>query len=350
MEQAVTEVRAAVETAIKVVEEGKRGSNLGEFVDSVLKRIAERTLVQDFEGAASKRGPGFRRLAARGGGAAGGGVDGGGNRLLEAGIEQDRLRRDFRSAAARIAAAVDLEHQDPEARFSALRQRQDALYIEGRDKGINASLEVAIEIVSIEADRANGAEQQGLARDNLGNALRVLGERESGTARLEEAVAAYRAALEERTRERVPLDWAMTQNNLGNALRALGERESGTARLEEAVAAYRAALEERTRERVPLDWAMTQNNLGNALRDARRARERHGAAGGGGRGLSRGARGTHPRARAARLGRDPEQPRQRACRPSASARAARRGWRRRSRPTARRWRSGPASACRSTGP
>ena len=35
----------------------------------------------------------------------------------------------------------------------------------------------------------------------------------------------------------------------------LGERESGTARLEEAVAAYRAALEEQTRERVPLDWA-----------------------------------------------------------------------------------------------
>jgi hypothetical protein len=48
--------------------------------------------------------------------------------------------------------------------------------------------------------------------------------RESGTARL-------RAALEERTRERVPLDWAMTQNNLGLALQALGERESGTARV-----------------------------------------------------------------------------------------------------------------------
>jgi hypothetical protein len=41
---------------------------------------------------------------------------------------------------------------------------------------------------------------------------------------LTEAVAAYRAALEERTRERVPLDWAMTQNNLGNALLRLGER------------------------------------------------------------------------------------------------------------------------------
>jgi hypothetical protein len=46
----------------------------------------------------------------------------------------------------------------------------------------------------------------------------------------------------ERTRARVPLDWAQTQNNLGLALWSLGERESGTARLEEAVAAYRDAL------------------------------------------------------------------------------------------------------------
>jgi tetratricopeptide (TPR) repeat protein len=93
----------------------------------------------------------------------------------------------------------------------------------------------------------------------------MLGERESGTARLEEAVAAYRAALEELPRDRVPLDWAMTQHGLGNALSTLGERESGTKRLEEAVLAHRAALEERTRDRVPLQWAQTQNNLGSAL-------------------------------------------------------------------------------------
>ena len=43
--------------------------------------------------------------------------------------------------------------------------------------------------------------------------------------------------------ERVPLDWAMTQDNLGNALLILGERKPGTARLEEAVAAYRGAVE-----------------------------------------------------------------------------------------------------------
>jgi exonuclease VII small subunit len=78
---------------------------------------------------------------------------------------------------------------------------------------------------------------------NLGIAFLRFGERESGTARLEEAVTAYRAALEEQTREREPLDWARTQMNLGTTLWRLGERERGTARLEEAVTAYNAALE-----------------------------------------------------------------------------------------------------------
>jgi len=74
-------------------------------------------------------------------------------------------------------------------------------------------------------------------QNNLGNALRILGERERETGRLEEAVSAYRESLKEYTRERVPLLWAGTQRNLGNALGALGDRESGTVRLEEARAA-----------------------------------------------------------------------------------------------------------------
>ena len=61
---------------------------------------------------------------------------------------------------------------------------------------------------------------------NLGAALRTLGERESGTARLEEAVAAYRAALEERTRERVPLAWAASLGNQGVALMLIADRTS----------------------------------------------------------------------------------------------------------------------------
>jgi tetratricopeptide (TPR) repeat protein len=115
-------------------------------------------------------------------------------------------------------------------------------------------------------DRKVGSLLWAMVQDRFGNALRTLGERESGPERLVEAVAAYREALKERTRERVPADWAVTQNNLGNALAILGQRESGTTRLKEAVAAFGEALKERTRERAPLDWATTQNNLGNALR------------------------------------------------------------------------------------
>jgi hypothetical protein len=110
-------------------------------------------------------------------------------------------------------------------------------------------------------------------QNNLAIALKVLGQwegGEAGKARLEEAVAAYRAALEVYTCEAMPSDWAMTQNNMASALSDLGEWEGGEvgkALLEEAVAAYRAALEVRTREAMPTQWAMTQNNLAIALSD-----------------------------------------------------------------------------------
>jgi hypothetical protein len=55
-------------------------------------------------------------------------------------------------------------------------------------------------------------------------------------------VAAYRLALEEQTRDRIPLGWAVTQNGLGDALRRLGDREHDPARLEEAVVAYNSAI------------------------------------------------------------------------------------------------------------
>jgi tetratricopeptide (TPR) repeat protein len=107
--------------------------------------------------------------------------------------------------------------------------------------------------------------QWAMTQNNLGNALMRLGERENDPGRLLAAVAAYTEALQERARERVPLQWAMTQNNLGGVLMRLGERENDSGRLLAAVAAYTEALQEYTRERVPLRWAATQNNLGGVL-------------------------------------------------------------------------------------
>ncbi len=112
---------------------------------------------------------------------------------------------------------------------------------------------------------AMSVEDRGLLYISFGLIQSALGYEGGDREQLRTAVAAYREALKEYARERMPLQWATTQNNLGNALGRLGERESGTARLEEAVAAHREALKEYTRGRAPLDWAMTQNNLGNAL-------------------------------------------------------------------------------------
>jgi hypothetical protein len=77
---------------------------------------------------------------------------------------------------------------------------------------------------------------------NLGNALETLGERESGTARLEEAVAAFRAALTENTRERVPLDWAASTGNQGVTLMLIAERLSDVTKARSAVQQIEAAL------------------------------------------------------------------------------------------------------------
>jgi tetratricopeptide (TPR) repeat protein len=152
--------------------------------------------------------------------------------------------RNYVHAADPFAVAAEyVAGGNPEAHAEFLTSRANALLRQGDERGDNAALHQAI----------NNYQAVGL------------GERESSEARLEEAVAAYRAALQEYTRDRVPLEWAATQTNLGVALYALGARESGTAQLEEAIAAYRAALQEYRRDQVPLDWATTQNNLGIAL-------------------------------------------------------------------------------------
>jgi hypothetical protein len=62
------------------------------------------------------------------------------------------------------------------------------------------------------------------------------------------------------------LQWAKTQNNLGNTLSTLGERQSGTAALEEAIVAYREALEEYAGERAPLlRWAKITGKQGQVF-------------------------------------------------------------------------------------
>ncbi len=76
---------------------------------------------------------------------------------------------------------------------------------------------------------------------------------------LELSIACYEAALLEYTRERFPLNWAMTQMNRALAYSDPIE-EDKRKNLEKAIQGYDLALLEYTRERFPLEWAMTQMN------------------------------------------------------------------------------------------
>ena len=91
---------------------------------------------------------------------------------------------------------------------------------------------------------------------------------EGGTRLLEDAIQAFRLGLEIWTRDRVPLNWAGARYNLGLALVDLGRRqpgEEGKQFLQDAIQAFSTALEEMTRGRVPFTWAWIHNDLGNAF-------------------------------------------------------------------------------------
>ena len=106
-----------------------------------------------------------------------------------------------------------------------------------------------------------------MTQNNLGNALKNLGEREAGTERLELAVEAYLGALEMYVcEERVSFNCAATQNNLGNALLILGDRQAEAERLEQAADAYRAALAAFDAEESPRHRDMIEGNLQRVLK------------------------------------------------------------------------------------
>jgi tetratricopeptide (TPR) repeat protein len=254
--QAWAELQNAMEMAVRVQADGRVSSNHGDFVDEVLKRVAALSAEGEYASAGEEIDAALSReeqesKARR-------------VKLLERGVEVALLDRDTQRAAELLVRRANLEAGGT-AGFGDLRTLQNFYFERGRDKGINLDLELAIDLAELIKARADSTDELGTASNDLGLALGILGERESGTVRLKAAVKAYEAAMEEWAKDTLPFEWAMTQNNLGLALQSLGERESGTARLEEAVEAYGAALQEWTRDKVPIEWAATQNNLGNAL-------------------------------------------------------------------------------------
>lgn len=143
-----------------------------------------------------------------------------------------------------------------------------ALYKQGKEKGDSNLLRQSVEILQQQLcviSRQEMPMEWAKAQNDLGNALRTLGELELSVQHLNGALKSYRDALQEFTRNRYPIQWAKVQNNLGNTFHLLAGFESGTVYLTEAVKAYLAALEEFPQWRSPFYWAKIQSGLGSAL-------------------------------------------------------------------------------------
>lgn len=244
----------ALEVARDEHEKGQLPSSVSDAMDAVIARIDALNEAGDFDAAQEALDEEFAQQKV------------GMARLCEKGIAQAILSRSVENAVRFTLAKIDLDAAGAHPfRWSAIRAAQNYWYESGRDRGLNFDLEVAVNLARHMLTSSVDSEQRGIANNNLGTALQALGERDRDTARLKAAIAAYRAALKERSGKGVPLDWAKTQNNLGHALKTLGERETGKVGLEAAVMAYHAALEQINRQHTPFEWATVQMNLGNAL-------------------------------------------------------------------------------------
>ena len=73
------------------------------------------------------------------------------------------------------------------------------------------------------------------AKYNLANTLHAWAGAIDDPALYEQAIAAFRSALEIRTLDGNPLGFAQIQNNMGNALQALGELNEGARYQAEAI-------------------------------------------------------------------------------------------------------------------
>jgi hypothetical protein len=187
-EQSVTELEHAVEVALDVIARGERGSNDDAFVSMVLARVAERVRSDDLDGGASAIDEALSELEAR--------HQRSQIALLEEGVKIHTLRRDAAAVARRIEMIVAVDHPtDRPVWHPEFRARYDEALADGTDKGINFSLSVAIELARRMVATASNPDERGRALTLFGNALSTLGERESGTARLEQAVEAFDACL-----------------------------------------------------------------------------------------------------------------------------------------------------------
>lgn len=182
--------------------------------------------------------------------------------LLEE-LESDDKARDLEEALEilhQASAAIDQEKQGPE--WANIQFQLGNLLVEKaqEEPGIVQRAIKAYE-ASVECARRSGDSQAAApALNNLANAHRLLGDRES----FQVALHLYRQVLETWTVEDFPLNWAEATSNLGVVYRdqPRGDRVQN---VEASIELFEAARSVQLDKGARLDWAISTINLGLAF-------------------------------------------------------------------------------------
>jgi hypothetical protein len=232
---AIAELERAVEIALDLVARGQRGTDLGDFVDNVLRMVGDATRKGAFDEGAARIDAALAELAS--------GFARSRMALLQEAIRIDTLRRDVPAAASRIEALLDAEHPtDLDARGHALEATIQQRIEEGDRGGHRLPLEIAAELARRILDRVRDPTARAGALNYLGSAQLRLAAAEAGTARMADAVAMLSAAAQDFAALGLASAHAAVLVNLTDALRSLGERAGDSKLLHDAVAAGDAAL------------------------------------------------------------------------------------------------------------
>lgn len=246
-------LRAALQAARELKEQGNLPQNTSSQLDAVLRRVSEMNEKGDRDGAAEYLASEERRLDAEA------------EALFNAQLKQDRVRNRPELAAKRLYRHFARKaHEAAEKRVVAIGKLSREWREGGEKKGDIFSLQVALELAKTN-NGAAGGKYASYTLSELGMSYFRLAERSSDQRLLKAAQNALQAVLQKENKT-IDLDnWVATQSNLAIVLLEIGQRNRDEAILAESVSALRASLEIAGRHKLS-EINIVWDALGCALR------------------------------------------------------------------------------------
>ncbi|MDB5552915.1 MAG: hypothetical protein JWL86_2899 [Rhizobium sp.] len=247
-------LRAALQAARELKEQGSFPQNTSSQLDAVLRRVSEMNEKGDRDGAAEYLAEEEERLDAEA------------EALFNAQLKQDRVRNRPELAAKRLYRHFARKaHEAGEKRVAAIGKLIMDWREDGENKGDIFSMQVALELAKTNNDAAGG-KYASYTLFGLGMSYFRLAERSSDPRLLKAAHDALQAALQKTNKAIEPANWVANQCNLASVLVLIGERNRDEAILVEAASALRGLPEIAERHKFS-DINKVWDILGNALRN-----------------------------------------------------------------------------------